>query len=187
MPRDDAQLPRSRHRGFRWLWASSWPSVPALRRALDGVLEVRSAYVNIDEGFFLLHARVEYPVSPAIHDALRDGITLTFDLDTRIERDRRFWFNAGVVDLALRRELTYHAVSDRYVVHDTKTATRQTFADPGRCARLPGQVDAWPIIVEPQLDRRQLHHQRACRGAPRQPAAVHAGAPVLDRRLGARE
>ena len=29
--------------------------------ALDGVLEVRSAYVNIDNGVFLLHARVEYP------------------------------------------------------------------------------------------------------------------------------
>ncbi len=32
--------------------------------ALDGVLEVRSAYVNIDKGVFLLHARVEYPVNP---------------------------------------------------------------------------------------------------------------------------
>ena len=29
--------------------------------ALDGILEVRSAYVNIDKGVFLLHARVEYP------------------------------------------------------------------------------------------------------------------------------
>ena len=43
--------------------------------ALEGVLEVRSAYVNIDKGVFLLYARVEYPESPAIRDALRDGIT----------------------------------------------------------------------------------------------------------------
>ena len=57
-------------------------------------LEVRSAYVNIDNGVFLLHARVEYPVNPAIRDALRDGVTLTFDLDTRVERERRFWFDA---------------------------------------------------------------------------------------------
>src|SRR5579872_5299960 len=45
----------------------------AQANALDGVLEVRSAYVNIDNGVFLLHARVEYPVNPAIADALRDG------------------------------------------------------------------------------------------------------------------
>src|SRR5690348_3412693 len=73
----------------------------ALADALDGVLEVRSAYVNIDSGVFLLHARVEYPINPDIRDALRDGVTLTFDLDTRVERERRMWLNATVVDLTL--------------------------------------------------------------------------------------
>ncbi len=56
--------------------------------ALDGVLEVRSAYVNVDNGVFLLHARIEYPDNPEIRDALRDGITLSFELDTRGERHR---------------------------------------------------------------------------------------------------
>ena len=46
----------------------------ACGNALEGVLEVRSAYVNIDKGVFLLYARVEYPESPAIRDALRDGM-----------------------------------------------------------------------------------------------------------------
>jgi hypothetical protein len=49
--------------------------------ALDGVLEVRSAYVNVDSGVFLLHSRIQYPDNPGIRDALRDGITLSFDLD----------------------------------------------------------------------------------------------------------
>jgi hypothetical protein len=79
--------------------------------ALDGVLEVRTAYVNIDRGVFLLHARIDYPVSAAITSALHDGITVAFDVEARVERDRRFWFNAAVVDLTLHRELTYHAVS----------------------------------------------------------------------------
>ena len=120
--------------------------------ALDGVLEVRSAYVNIDKGVFLLHARVEYPLTQAIRDALRDGITLTFDLDARVERDRRFWFNAGIVDLTLRRELTYHAVSDRYVVKDTKSGDQVSFATVEEALDYLGKVDAWPILVEPQLD-----------------------------------
>ncbi|MBS0580244.1 MAG: DUF4390 domain-containing protein [Proteobacteria bacterium] len=120
--------------------------------ALDGVLEVRSAYVNIDKGVFLLHARVEYPESAAIRDALRDGITLTFDLDARVERDRHLWFSAAVVDLTLRRELTYHAVSDRYVVRDTKNGDQTTFATLDDALDFLGKVDAWPIVVEPQLD-----------------------------------
>src|ERR1700735_5455722 len=89
--------------------------------ALDGVLEVRSAYVSVESGVFLLHARIEYPVNPAMRDALHDGVTLSVDLDTRIERERRFWFNADVVELTLRRELEYHAVSDRYLVRDARS------------------------------------------------------------------
>lgn len=120
--------------------------------ALDGILEVRSAFVNIDKGVFLLHARVEYPVSASIQSALRDGITLTFDLDARVDRDRRFWFDANIVDLTLRRELTYHAVSDRYVVKDTKSGDQVSFATLDEALYYLGRVDAWPILVEPQLD-----------------------------------
>jgi len=127
-------------------------SLFAYADALDGVLEVRSAYVNIDNGVFLLHARVEYPVNPAIRDALRDGVTLTFDLETRVDRERRFWFNANIVELTLRRELAYHAVSDRYVVRDVRSDEQQTFPTLEEALTYLGKVDGWPILVEPQLD-----------------------------------
>jgi hypothetical protein len=120
--------------------------------ALDGVLEVRSAYVNVDKGVFLLHARVEYPVSPAIRTALRDGVSLTFDLDARVDRERHLWFNANIVDLTLRRELTYHAVSDRYLVRDTRSRDQVSFPTLDEALDYLGKIDAWPILVEPQLD-----------------------------------
>jgi hypothetical protein len=119
--------------------------------ALDGVLEVRTAYVNIDEGVFHLHARVEYPFNPEIRDALRDGITLTFDLETLVARERRFWFDAEIVDLTLRRELAYHAVSNRYVVRDPRTSNQESFPTLEAALSYLGTIDGWPILVEPQL------------------------------------
>ena len=133
------------------LLLSAW-AVGVYADALDGVLEVRSAYVNIDNGVFLLHARVEYPVNPAIRDALRDGVTLTFELDTRVERERRLWFNASIVDLTLRRELMYHAVTDRYVVRDVKTGQQENFPTLDEAMTYLGRIDGWPILVEPQLN-----------------------------------
>jgi hypothetical protein len=130
-----------------WAWAAGVHA-----DALDGVLEVRSAYVNIDNGVFLLHARVEYPINPAIRDALRDGVTLTFDLDCRVERERHLWFNASIVDLTLKRELMYHAVSDRYVVRDVKTGHQENFPTLDEALTYLGRVDSWPILVEPQLN-----------------------------------
>ena len=120
--------------------------------ALDGVLEVRSAYVNVDNGVFLLHARIEYPDNPAIRDALRDGITLSFDLDTRVERHRRLWFDAEVVALTLRRELSFHSVSERYIVRDVRSGDQQNYSTLEEALKQLGTVDGWPIIVEPQLD-----------------------------------
>ena len=124
----------------------------SLADALDGILEVRSAYVNIDKGVFLLHARVDYPVSEALRSALKDGVTLSFDLDARVDRERRLWFNANIVDLTLRRELTYHAVSNRYVVRDTRSRDQESFATLDEALDYLGKIDAWPILVEPQLD-----------------------------------
>jgi hypothetical protein len=129
---------------------ASWSS--GLADALDGVLEVHSAFVNVDKGVFLLHARIEYPNGPAIRSALRDGQTLTFELDARVDRERRFWFSSGIVDLTLRRELSYHAVSERYVVRDTRSGDQESFATLDEALAYLGRVDAWPILVEPQLD-----------------------------------
>jgi len=120
--------------------------------ALDGILEVRSAYVNVDKGVFLLYARVEYPLGPNLRNTLKDGVTLTFDLDARVDRERHFWFNANIVDLTLRRELTYHAVSDRYVVRDTRSRDQQSFSTLDEALDYLARVDGWPILVEPQLD-----------------------------------
>ena len=120
--------------------------------ALDGVLEVRSAYVNVDNGVFLLHARIEYPDNPEIRDALRDGITLSFELDTRVERHRRLWFDAEVTSLTLRRELSFHAVSERYIVRDVRSGDQQSFPTLEEALKQLGTVDGWPILVEPQLD-----------------------------------
>ena len=124
----------------------------AFANALDGVLQVSSAYVNLDRGVIQLYARVQYPLNPAIREALQDGVTLTFDVEARVDRVRHLWFNATVVDLSLRRELAYHVVTDRFVVRDVRTGDEQSFATLKEALGHLGQVDGWPILVEPQLD-----------------------------------
>ncbi|HTC44519.1 MAG TPA: DUF4390 domain-containing protein [Steroidobacteraceae bacterium] len=143
---------------FRPPWvmlAAAWLalcSAAVLGDALDGVLQVRSAFVDLDHSVFQLHARIDYPMTPAISDALRDGVDLIFDVDARVERTRRFWFDSTVVDLSLRRELAYHTVSDRYVVRDLATGDQHSFATLDAALQELGTVDGWPILVEPQLE-----------------------------------
>jgi hypothetical protein len=121
---------------------------------LDGVLEVRSAYVNIDEqGVFQLFARIAYPVNDDIRAALKDGLMLSFDLDVIVSRERRFWVDATVAEYTLRRELLYHAVSDRYVTRDVVPdgAEQHSYATLEEALEALGTVEAWPFLLSPQL------------------------------------
>lgn len=122
--------------------------------ALDGLLEVRSAYVGIDQGVYQLFARVAYPVNDDIRAALKDGLKLTFELDVVVSRDRRFWVDADVFNHTLKRELTYHAVSDRYITRevDARSSNGQhSYATLEEALEALGTVDAWPILVSSQI------------------------------------
>jgi Domain of unknown function (DUF4390) len=122
--------------------------------ALDGLLEVRSAYVNIEQGVFQLYARVVYPVNDDIRAALKDGLTLTFDLDVVVSRQRRFWMDETIAEYTLKRELSYHTVSDRYLTRDIGSGTpteQHSYATLEEALEALGTVDAWPFLLSPQL------------------------------------
>src|SRR6188768_1422778 len=120
---------------------------------LDGVLEVRSAYVKPEQGVFQLFARVTYPVNDDIRAALKEGLMLNFDLDVVVSRERRFWVDETVAEYTLRRELLYHAVSDRYVARDVddRDNDQHSYATLEEALEALGTVDAWPFLLSPQL------------------------------------
>lgn len=129
--------------------------------ALDGVLEVRSAYVGIDQGVYQLFARVAYPVNDDIRAALKDGLKLTFELDVVVSRDRRFWVDADVFNHTLQRELTYHAVSDRYITREVDARSNNSqhiYATLEEALEALGTVDAWPILVSSQISPTREYH-----------------------------
>jgi hypothetical protein len=124
----------------------------AFAAVLDGVLAVKSAYVTVQEGVFLMNARTIYPLNDDIRSALTDGVTLNFELQAIVNRQRRFWFDATLVDVTLRRELSWHAVSERFVVRDPDRGEQQVFVSLDQALAEVGVVSNWPVVVEPQLD-----------------------------------
>ena len=135
-------------------WLAVGAGGSARADALDGVLEVRSAYVGIDQGVYQLFARVAYPVNDDIRAALKDGLKLTFELDVVVSRDRRFWLDSDVFNHTLKRELMYHAVSDRYVTREVDARsnnTQHSYATLEEALESLGTVDAWPILVASQI------------------------------------
>jgi hypothetical protein len=118
------------------LLCCSW--APGLQAdVLDGQLDVLSAYVVVDNGVYKLMARAVYPLNEDIRAALKDGVALRFDFETVLTKQRRFMPDATVADLVLQRELSWHMVSERYVVRDGERGEQRTHEEHQRCERGP--------------------------------------------------
>lgn len=118
---------------------------------LDGVFEVRSASTMVVNGVVELSASISYPNTTQIRDALRDGVTLAFDLDISVSAPRRLWFDDGILDFNLRRELSYHVISDRYVLRSADGVEQASFPTLDAALDDLGRLDRLPILVESQL------------------------------------
>ncbi len=118
---------------------------------LDGELEIRSAYAVPSHGVIMLSARVAYPRSDLLTTSLKDGVTLSFDLECIVSRHRRMWFDAEAVDLVRHRELTYHVVTDRYLLRDPDSGAQDSFPTLDAALASLGAVEEWPIAVDSQL------------------------------------
>jgi hypothetical protein len=131
----------------------AWASVGLAQAedALDGELEIRSAYAVPSHGVIMLSARVAFPGSDLLSASLRDGVTLSFDLECIVTRHRRFWFDAEAVNLVRHRELTYHVVTDRYLLRDVDSGTQESFPTLEAALASVGTVEEWPIAVDSQL------------------------------------
>lgn len=135
--------------------------------ALDGTLGVQSAFVSVEDGVYLLQARVTYPVNDQIRAALRDGVSLTFELEAVVERERRFWADARIVEVRLERELAYHTVSDRYVVRGAQGRDIDSYPSLDAALAALGNVDRWPIVVASQVEADAEHVVRVRAGVRR--------------------
>lgn len=145
----------TRFRGLAWLLlallALGAARTPVRADALDGTLEVQSAFVSKVANVYQLNAHVSYPLNEDIRAALRDGVSLSFDLEAVVSRERRFWFNAEIAGVKLRRELAWQALTERFVVRDPSGREQQSFATLDAALENLGHVEGWPIMVESQI------------------------------------
>lgn len=151
------QLSRQRVSVITWvcLWFAALlvTMSPELRAdPLEGTLEVQSAFVNVVGGVYQLHVRTRYPSNEETLAALRDGVSLSYDIDVEVSRERRFWTNESIVSLRLERELSFHSVSERFVIRDPLVTDEQkSYATLEEALAGLGNIESWPILVASQV------------------------------------
>ncbi|HYM36164.1 MAG TPA: DUF4390 domain-containing protein [Steroidobacteraceae bacterium] len=123
--------------------------------AADSRFEIRSAYVEPVEGIYLLTAQMHFDLPEGARQAVRDGVVFTFDVDIALHRYRRLWFDASVATLAQHYQVSYHALSDRFVVRNMNSGEQTSYATLDSALESLMQIRGLPVLDASLIDRNE--------------------------------
>jgi hypothetical protein len=123
----------------------------------SGRFEVRSAYTQKLDGVYHVSAEIDYGLTEAAIDALSNGVPLTFKLDIEVVRARRWLPDKSAHELLQRHELSFHALTERYLVRNLNSGEQQSYATLSAALRGLGTIDRLPVIDASLLDADRVY------------------------------
>ncbi len=126
----------------------------------EGYFEVRSASTQLFAGVHILDARLQLVLSSEALNALNSGVPLTIELQMQVIRVRRFYIDAIDAELAVRFELEYRPLSQRYIVRNLNSGDQDSFATLYSALNSLGRVQGFPVIDEALLIPNKVYRVR---------------------------
>ena len=117
----------------------------------EGYFEVRSASTELVGGVHMLDARLQLVLSSEALNALNSGVPLTIELQMQLIRKRRLYLDSMDAELAVRFELEYRPLSQRYIVRNLNSGDQDSFATLYSALNNLGRIQRLPVIDESLL------------------------------------
>jgi hypothetical protein len=130
--------------------------LPAGARADNnaGGFVIRTAYTELLNGVYYLSADVDLSMSGQALNALENGVPLTVEWQIEVIRPRFLLWNQTVARLTERYQISYHPLTQRFVIKNLNSGEQQSFASYRDAILNLGQVNDLPVIdaslIEPR-------------------------------------
>ena len=125
-------------------------AVPAAQAATR--VEVRNASIVLDEGVYELDARLDLSLPEGARRAVDAGLTLRLNYLTEIVRVRRYLPDPEVASVVQAFELSYHALSQRYLVRNLNTGEQFDHGSIDGALERVAEVRGLPLIDSSLLE-----------------------------------
>jgi len=112
----------------------------------ESKLTIRDVQVSLDEGVYELNAKVDLTLPDGARKAVESGLTLRLTYEIKVDRVRRYMPDAGIAALEQRYEVSYHALSQRYLVKNLNTGEQQDFGSLQAALDRVGDLRGLPVI-----------------------------------------
>lgn len=121
-------------------------------------VEVRSASLELNQDVYELDARIELQLPEEAREAIEAGLTMRLEYSIVLTRVRNFMLDAPVAELAQQFELSYHALSQRYLVRQLNTGEQQDFGTLQAALDRISEVRGLPVVDAALVDPDRQHN-----------------------------
>ncbi len=111
-----------------------------------GNFAIRTAYTELLNGVWCLNADMDLNLSDDAVNALENGVPLTVEVQIQIIKHRSFIWNSTVANLAERYQISYHALTRRFIITNLNSGDEQSFASYRDAITSLGQINDLPLI-----------------------------------------
>jgi hypothetical protein len=109
-------------------------------------LLIRSAQVDLDDDVYELDTQLELRLPASARKAIDGGLTLRLTYEIEVNRVRRYLPDPGVAAIEQHFELSYHALSQRYLVRNLNTGEQQDFGSVEAALARITEVKGLPVL-----------------------------------------
>jgi hypothetical protein len=129
-------------------------------RAEAARFAVRDVQVALEEGVYVLDAKLDVTLPQDALKAIDAGLTMRLNYEIVIDRVRRYMLDAEVAALVQRYEVSYHALSQRYLVRNLNTGEQDDFGSFGGALDRVSELHSLPILDRALLEEGPTYEGR---------------------------
>lgn len=113
---------------------------------------IRTAFTDLVDGTHHLYADIDYGLGEKALEALQNGVPLTFEVEVKVIRQRRWIWDQTVLTVHQQYRLEYLPLADRFELHDVNAGTQSTYMTLQAAASELGRISDLPVIEDASLD-----------------------------------
>ncbi len=134
-------------------------ALPALAEDQPGFV-IHTAYTELQNGVYYLNADIGLELSDDAVNALENGLPITVKLQIEIIKHRSFLWNKQVAYLEQSYQISYHALTRRFIITNLNSGDEQSFATYREAVTDLGQVSDLPLIDADLLEQGSRYNIR---------------------------
>jgi len=134
-------------------FTATWATGARCAPSFPDTFTVEHGRIRLEEGVYYADARVDIDLSARSREALRNGVPLTFDIEFKVYRKRRWLWDETVASLEARYSVKLHQLSGQYVMRNVNLGLSQSYPTLESLRDALSHIEHFPLIDARLLDR----------------------------------